>query len=88
MAPIKSKNGDTQSSRQRAIDEDAIALELAEGELKLLYQSVEELLNVMRNEKCQQREAIFAAARKGVPQDEILAMVRQYNQDKERADSK
>jgi hypothetical protein len=88
MAPIKPKNGGTQSSRQRAIDEDAIALELAQEELKLVHQSVEELLNVMRNGNCQQLEAVFAAARKGLPQDEILAMVRQYNQDKERADSK
>lgn len=88
MAPIKPKSGDTQSSRQRTIDEDAIALELAQEELKLVHQSVEELLNVMRNGNRQQLEAIFAAARKGVPQDEILAMVRQYNRDKERADSK
>ena len=88
MAPIKPKNGGTQSSRQRAIDEDAIAFELAQEELKLVYQSVEDLLNVMRDGNCQQLEAIFAAARKGVPQDEILAMVRQYNRDNDRADSK
>ena len=37
MAPIKSKNGDTQSSRQRAIDEDVISLELAQEELKLVF---------------------------------------------------
>ncbi|EED16996.1 hypothetical protein TSTA_020530 [Talaromyces stipitatus ATCC 10500] len=97
MAPINFRNGHhcqacnnihIHSSRQVALDEDIIALELAQEELKFVSQSVEQLLDVMRNGDGQQLETLFAAARSGVSQDEILAMARQFTRGKEREDPK
>lgn len=65
-----------------------MALELAREELKLVRQSVEELLSVIRYGNHQQLEAVFGAIRGDVPQNEILAMVKLYNQDNEMMDSK
>ncbi|KAL3705493.1 hypothetical protein TMatcc_009165 [Talaromyces marneffei ATCC 18224] len=97
MAPINRRNrhhcracnnDSAPPSTQDARDADTVALKLAQDELQVVYQSVEQLLNMMRTGSAQQLEPLFAAAQSGASQDDILAVVRQYTQGVEVAQSK
>jgi hypothetical protein len=79
MAPKNPQNGH---------NEDAVALKRAQIELQVARKSVEQLLDMIRTGTSQQLEPLLAAVRSGVPREEILALVRQYTQDTERAESK
>lgn len=79
MAPTNPQNGHI---------EDAVALKRAQDELQVVSKSVEQLLDMIKTATSQQLEPLLAAVRSGVPREEILALVRQYTQDTERAESK
>lgn len=87
MAPIKRRNGhhcrvcNNEDRTQDARNADIAALKLVQDELRIVSQSVEQLLNMIGTGNDQQREALFATTRSGASQEEILALVRQYTQD-------
>lgn len=95
MAPINRRNrhhcrtcdSENPSSNQDARNAETAALKQAQDELRVVSQSVEQLLNMMRTASGQQLEPLFAAARSGASREEILAVVRQYTQGMERAQS-
>lgn len=75
-------------STKNSLDADTIALELARNEVLLASQALEQLLDVMRRANSQQLQSLFAAARSGLPQDQFLAMVEQFDQDLKKAEPK
>lgn len=93
MAPISPQNGllrracDNEDGTQDARNADITTFRMAQEELYVACQSVEQLLNMIRTGNSQQVEALFAFTRSGASKEEILAVVRQYNQDAERAQS-
>lgn len=94
MAPISRRSRhhrracNNEDSTQDARNADMIALRLAQEELYVVSQSVEQLLNMIRTGNSQQLETLLATTTSGASQEEILAVVRQYNQGMERAQSK
>lgn len=86
MAPISRRNGhhcqacNNEDSTQDAHNAHVAALKLAQDELRTVSQSVEQLLNMIGTGNEQQLESLLATARSGASQEEILAVVRQYNQ--------
>jgi ElaB/YqjD/DUF883 family membrane-anchored ribosome-binding protein len=95
MSPINRRNrhhcracdSENPSSNQDARNAETAALKQAQDELRVISQSVEQLLNMMRTASGQQLEPLFAAARSGASREEILTVVRQYTQGMERAQS-
>ncbi|OKL59341.1 hypothetical protein UA08_05162 [Talaromyces atroroseus] len=78
-AEIYKENAEpTQLSTKDTQDEDTIALRYAQKELLVAYESLEQLLDVMRRADKEQLQSLFAATQSGLPRSEILAMVKQY----------
>jgi hypothetical protein len=67
-----------QQSTNSTADEDAIALGSAQRELEVAFESLEQLLDVMRRADRSQLQSLFAATQSGLPRSEILAIVKQY----------
>lgn len=81
-------NGDAnhpQLSSMNPSDKEAVALtaalSLAQRELQDTHASLEQLLDVLRNADRKQLESLVAAIRSGLPQPEIIAMIKQYTKD-------
>lgn len=84
MAPFSRRNGHhcpACSNEDSIQDADIAALRLAQDELYLVSQSVEQLLDLLRTGNKEQVESLLAVTRSGASQDKIMAVVKQHAQE-------